>query len=198
MCWQNFGSGGSGEVYKGSDFTIGTSWQRYTVNFTLDSIAGKTIGAGDYLGFALIRLAASNTIDIWGAQVEAGNYAGAFEARPIVQELALCKRYYQRFDANGNAYMAFGVGHGVSADVVRMPIKLECEMRSTPSFSSSAAGTFQKSFGSNALTAVAGAVMNKQSCSVDFTRTGEFSANGAYGITAFAGAAAYLEFSAEL
>jgi hypothetical protein len=79
-----------------------------------------------------------------------------------------------------------------------MPLKLECEMRGTPTFAASAAGTFQKSFGSNALTAVGAAVLNKYVCSIDFTRTGEFTTNGAYVITAFAGAAAYLEFIAEL
>lgn len=186
----------TGAAALSSTATLTTSWAQYTATFTIGSTITEALLQLNFVPSG--TAGADDSVYVTGIQLEVGGYASAFDRRPIGQELMLCKRYYQRFDANGNAYMPFGTGHGISADLLRMPVKLECEMRATPSFGASAAGTFQKSFGSNALTAVAAAVLNKQSCSVDFTRTGEFTANGAYMITAFVAASAYLEFSAEL
>ncbi len=186
----------TGAAFQTNNKTLTTSWVQYTATFTITT--AMTEAMLQFYWTPSGTAGADDSVFITGVQLEVGAYAGAFNRRPVAQELMLCKRYYQRISIDGVAYTPFGIGHGVSADTVRMPYKLEGEMRTTPSFGASAANTFQKSFGSNSLTTVAAAVLNKYSCSIDFTRTSEFTTNGAYMITAFAGAAAYLEFSAEL
>jgi hypothetical protein len=108
---QNFGSGGSGQVFTlFGKVTLSTSWQRFTLTGTVPSIAGKTIGAGSSLQWLAFVSAGSsfnartgslgiqnNTFDFWGVQVERGAAATAFEERPLAVELAMCERYFQRY-----------------------------------------------------------------------------------------------------
>jgi len=108
---QNFGSGGSGDVYvslSAASVAATTSWQRFTLTGTVPSIAGKTIGAGSNLRFGYYAPAATAcTIDIWGVQIEYGSKATPFETASgsIQGELALCQRYYyQRSSLPGGAY----------------------------------------------------------------------------------------------
>jgi len=99
---QNFGSGGSANVDNGTA-TVNinsSSWTRYTYTVTpLASIAGKTIGTSSYLSVLLYSSGgtiASNTVEFWGWQLEAGSTATTFQtATATVQgELAACQRYY--------------------------------------------------------------------------------------------------------
>jgi len=103
--YQNFGSGGSGEVYtSGTSASVTTSWARYSTTISVPSISGKTIGSGNYLSLrVLIPYGATATIDLWGVQVEAGSTATAFQTATgtIQGELAACQRYYYR--AGGDA-----------------------------------------------------------------------------------------------
>ena len=108
---QNFGSGGSGGVQTfGGLVTLSTSWARYSVNVTVPSIAGKTIGTNSYIQAWLFASAGSNltayagslgiqntSIDVWGVQVQQGLTATAFHrSSPTIQgELAACQRYYE-------------------------------------------------------------------------------------------------------
>jgi hypothetical protein len=113
---QNFGSGGSSEVYTaGANHTLTTSWVRYSTTFTVASIAGKTIGtssaliadiwtsAGSSFAPAYSNVGNQNaTIDMWGLQVEQGSTATAFQTATgsIGGELLLCQRYFEVM-ANG-------------------------------------------------------------------------------------------------
>jgi hypothetical protein len=96
---QNFGSGGSSEIYYNlGSATVTTSWARYSFTTTLGSLSGKTIGAGSYLRFFIgAPLNSTFTIDTWGWQVEAGSVATAFQTATgtIQGELAACNRYFQ-------------------------------------------------------------------------------------------------------
>ena len=100
--YQNFGSGGSGEVYvTAQNFSVTTSWTRFTATFSLPSIAGKTIGASSYLALRFLTpLGVTSTIDFWGVQVEAGSVATAFQTSTgtVQGELAACQRYYYKSD----------------------------------------------------------------------------------------------------
>ena len=101
---QRFGSGGSANVdTNGSVQAIASaSWTRYTVSVAIPSISGKTIGTSSYLGLFLYSSAgttASNTVEFWGVQLEAGSVATAFQTATgtLQGELAAAQRYYQQF-----------------------------------------------------------------------------------------------------
>ncbi len=99
---QNFGTGGSpsSPVVAGSAvFAVTTSWQLFTVTVTLASIAGKTLGTAgnDHLLVELVLPnAATFTLDVARPQFEAGSQASSFEPRPLADEIALCRRYYEK------------------------------------------------------------------------------------------------------
>ena len=80
-----------------TNIDITTSWQRYTRTITLD--ASYTAG-NDHL-FILFQVSSqpsSAWLEITGVQVETGDTATPFEHRSFGEELALCQRYYQRFE----------------------------------------------------------------------------------------------------
>jgi hypothetical protein len=112
---QNFGSGGSVEVDTTSPVSVNsTSWNRYSVTVSAPSISGKTIGASNSIHLIFAQsggTVASNTIDFWGIQVEAGPIATQFTTATgtIQGELALCQRYYYRQTATQN-FSSFGYG----------------------------------------------------------------------------------------
>jgi hypothetical protein len=97
---QNFGTSGSGSVdftpVSQQTFVLTSNWQRYTFQYFVPSITGKTIGtAGDFLAlYNYVNANLVETIDFASVQVEAGSVATPFEVRPYATELALCQRYY--------------------------------------------------------------------------------------------------------
>jgi hypothetical protein len=134
---QKFGSGGSGDVnYGGYNYTVTTSWQRFSQTITLSSIAGKTIGTGSSLYIdPIFNLDSSGyDIDIWGLQVEAGSVATAFQtATGTTQgELSACQRYYWR-NTTTSTYGNIGLGYGYSTTQSRILTILPVQMRTTPS-----------------------------------------------------------------
>lgn len=103
---QYFGSGGSSTVYSSAtNVNLTTSWARYSVTFAISSITGKTIGTGQ-VGIEFYIAGANNTTqtyDFWGAQIEVGSTATAFQTSTgtIQGELAACQRYYRKsYDTN--------------------------------------------------------------------------------------------------
>lgn len=105
---QYFGTGGSpsSPVYIGATSqNITTSWARYSTTITLPSISGKTIGTNGNdsltITFQSYTTNATQTIDFWGIQVEAGSTATPFRRNsPNLQaELAACQRYYAQSGA---------------------------------------------------------------------------------------------------
>jgi len=109
---QSFGSGGSGtnNQNEGTIATIGTTWQRFTYTFTPDSISGKTIGDGSFAQVALqVVDSGTNTLDVWGVQLEAGPVATPFKLAgggSKAAELALCHRYFQLLTFQGTRYIS--------------------------------------------------------------------------------------------
>lgn len=112
---QNFGSGGSPSAtvngIGAQKVVLSTSWNRYTLTFSIPSISGKTIGTTANTSFLQLNMwvsagsdfnsrtgslgIQSNTFDFWGVQVELNNVPTNFEQRPIGIELHLCRRYYE-------------------------------------------------------------------------------------------------------
>jgi hypothetical protein len=203
---QNFGTGGSTTVStSGTTITLTTSWARYTQNFTLPSITGKTIGTSSmlqlFLGFAANTV---QTIDIWGVQVEAGSVATAFQtATGTVQgELAACQRYYYRITGPAQSGSNFGIGtYGSAATTgyVGVTVPAPSTLRTYPSsidYSSGLIVSPDEITSSISVTAVAlEGFSNSNNLSLLLTLTGatQYRPYRLYG-----GASSYVGFSAEL
>ena len=103
---QEFGTGGSPSAGVSTDiastnFTLTTSWQRFTVTTTVPSISGKTIGTTTpgFLGLRFwIPVNSTFTLDIWGVQVEESPVVTAFQTATgtLQGELAACQRYFEK------------------------------------------------------------------------------------------------------
>lgn len=118
---QNYGTGGSPTaaeiILSGNDpITLTTSWTKYTITFTTNTLVGKTFGTGvdDYLAleFQLIwgttwgntnvkasvtaeTYVGSGTINIAQVQLCSGDVALPFQPKSYEEELRACQRYYE-------------------------------------------------------------------------------------------------------
>jgi hypothetical protein len=135
--FQNFGSGGSTEIYTGTSYpySLSTSWQRFTTTLTLPSLSGKTVGSGSSLRLEFVLpINVSSTVDIWGVQLELGSSATAFSRSggAIQGELAACQRYYWRIQ-NVGVYTHMGFGAATNTASAGIFIKTPVTMRTSPS-----------------------------------------------------------------
>jgi hypothetical protein len=139
---QNFGSGGSATVtaMAAQNIALTTAWTRFTFTATFPSISGKTIGTGSSvdvrfslpLSSGVIRL---GTYDIAGVQLEYGSKATPFQTASggsPQAELAMCQRYYHRFNLNSGSYSRAGVGTASSTTNAKIFIPFNTTMRTTP------------------------------------------------------------------
>jgi hypothetical protein len=148
---QDFGSGGSPSAIVNQSVgtvTLSTSWTRYSVTFTLPSIAGKTLGTNNNDGVSVRLLLSAGTsvnnnqgigiqnftFDTWGHQWEAGSTATPFRrnANSLQGELAACQRYYYRNSSTATgARLGFGMQSSTTqADIV---LYLPVPLRTPPS-----------------------------------------------------------------
>ena len=142
---QNFGNGGSADVDgTPQTVTLTSSWQRFSLQFTIASTSGKTIGTSSYFQIQIGQHSNTGTtaweLDITGVQLEVGEKATPFEHRSFGDELARCQRYYQKsYDYNTTPGTNTSTGRvftscrhtGTSADycsTVMFPVT----MRATP------------------------------------------------------------------
>ena len=95
------------------------------------------IGAGNYYatsGMAPLFATSGNTWQITGVQMEVGKNATEFEYRSYGEELALCKRYYQRMGDTATNELTLG-GYSVNGSTIYHSIQLPVEMRVVPTLS---------------------------------------------------------------
>ena len=99
---QYFGAGGSEAVVKVVDiFQLSTAWAKYSATFQVPAIAGKMLGANDYLRLAFdLPLNVLQTVDFARVQLEEGPISTPFEYRPAAEEMMLCQRYFEKSFAN--------------------------------------------------------------------------------------------------
>lgn len=133
---QNFGSGGSSQVsVTGASHSVTTSWTRFTATVSIPSISGKTVGTSSYLAYTLAAssLTGSQTIDIWGVQLEAGSTATDFQtATGSVQgELAACQRYYY-LSNTGSTFTQPWLGYFTTSSKFIFNVYFPATMRTTP------------------------------------------------------------------
>jgi hypothetical protein len=200
---QYFGSGGSSRVDQTAvSYSLTTSWARYTANFTVPSVAGKTINAGSYLTLAFrLPVNATGTFDIWGVQVEAGSTATAFKrnASNIQGELAACQRYYVRFSGT-NLYNILGTGMVGTSTAGSVFTSLPVSMRTAPtSLEYSTLGIQDNQQGSVlAVTSLALGGSTNFIANMDFTVASGLTALRPMRLMTNNSSSGYLGFSAEL
>jgi hypothetical protein len=201
---QNFGSGGSSTVgLTGQTINTTASWQRFSLQFAIPSISGKTIGANSYLQATISQnLTNGNTLDIWGWQVEAGSVATPFTTASgsIGGELALCQRYYYRF-AIELSDTPYCISRNFSSSAARGTVFFPITMRNTPTFGSSVASKFSVWTNSDyAGTSIASIGLNKNNASFQVAVSGTpLTANNATAILSSPSVTdSYLEYIAEL
>lgn len=137
---QYFGTGGSPSAtssIQGTAVSLTTSWVRYSQTFSIASIAGKTLGTNGndalVLNFQSGTNNATQTIDLWGVQVELGYVATPFRrnSSSIQGELAACQRYYYRKNADV-AFGDFGSGFYNATTTALVFIQYPVSMRAIP------------------------------------------------------------------
>lgn len=140
---QNFGTGGSPSAQAqgtGQSVTLSTTYTRYSLTFTLPSVVGKTLGtAGNdnteinfwYSSGANNNTRSggvgvqSNTISLWGVQLEIGTAATPLEKLDYGYDLRNCQRFYQ-------VYAPLGLdGYGLAGQAV-LENYLFPQMRANP------------------------------------------------------------------
>ena len=155
---QNYGTGGSpstAEYIVGENVTLSTSWEKYTVTLTTNTLSGKTFGTNnnDYLRFHFLYMWGSSNpfgatgsetyvgsgyVDIAQVQLNAGSEALPFCPRSYGEELALCYRYFQNlnyFNTTSSYRASYGVGQSISSTTVYVHIGYLQPMRTTPTLS---------------------------------------------------------------
>ena len=154
---QEFNNSSVGDQYPYiSTASLTTTWARYSFTFTVASISGKTIGSGFTGNFQIVFNANNNitqTIDLWGVQLEAGSTATNFQTATgnPVSELAACQRYYSTSIPTGFTITNFsGMNQGSSSAVAWCSpgssndaftnIQYPVPMRSAPTFNIYSAG----------------------------------------------------------
>jgi len=151
---RNYGSGGTTLVdTEHTTHTFTTSWQKFTTTFTIPDITGDTFGTGSSLDI-MFKLDTIQTHDVYltNVQLELGSVATDFEHRSYGEELALCQRYYQRWngisgDESPIAVICCKTGGSNSTG----PLLFKGTMRGTPTMSYSQASDFQVLLGSGTL-----------------------------------------------
>ena len=146
--WQNFGSGGSGEVGISSitqTVTLTSTWQRFIVPITIPSMAGKTMGTGSHFYFGIGQGGSTSTnawtLDITGLQLEIGSEVTPFEHdQDYGVTLAKCQRYtYVIGDTSNVIYL--GGGSMYTTTAINISIPLPVQLRASPSLTAVANGT---------------------------------------------------------
>ena len=212
---QRFGTGGSPSsavVTTNANQALTTSWARYSINISVPSISGKTIGtdantSSIEIDFMLSNGAASIglnnvTFSIWGVQLEAGSVATAFQTATgtLGGELALCQRYYWRQTGPGVYARIAGSGIGNTTTQANFVPTFPVTMRTVPT---SVDFSTLLLYDTVNLTAVTSLVISASSSTLNSI---ELIAGVASGLTAFRpymlannnNAAGYLGLSAEL
>lgn len=136
--------------------TLGASVQEIGVRFYW---AGSgTAGANDF-------------VDITGVQLEKGSTATSFDYRPYGTELALCQRYYFRYDGGqGSGTYAFCSGSIYGATTtLRAYLKFPVTMRAGPTLSYTGALVGSGGSNDNNVSAIATQLTGTDSALVDFT-----------------------------
>ena len=117
--------------------SIGTTWQRHTVTFTLGTPSGFTESGSDYLDVALLLpVNTTVTIDVANVQLEEGDTVTDFEFVSYDIQLLRCMRYYEK----GYTYIECPVG-STAAKITGITTRFINAKRSSPTITASDGST---------------------------------------------------------
>jgi hypothetical protein len=140
-------------------------WFGLGVGSSLSGTAGAWASSGLYSATGATSVVGTNgaTFYITGVQLEKGSQATAFEWRPYGTELALCQRYFQRYNYIVDIH---GSGLGASTYTPVNAIVLPVPMRATPTVTTSnfivlAGNTTASAFASGFDAAIVTTYLNK-------------------------------------
>ena len=169
------------------------AWFSLGMGSTYSGTAGAWAGATYFSATGATSVVGTSgaTFYITGVQLEAGTTASPFEYRQYGTELALCQRYYQKF--NGSQYLNESIGVAAATTVIYYN-KPFTSMRAAPTFSSS--GTFNADGTSYSTVTLSMPYASTETARVDGTGSG-FTAGQAYALT-HQSTNSYLQFTAEL
>jgi hypothetical protein len=130
---QNFYSGFTGASTAYTDFTLTSTWQRFTYTATVPTTATQLAVTFFFTptGVAL----ANDYYEVTGVQVEAASSASAYSpnAATFQGELAACQRYFYQF-ASGST-KAIGIGTYNTTSEAYTSVNFPVTMRTTPTLS---------------------------------------------------------------
>lgn len=133
---QYFGVGGSTAVTALNDYSsqYNTTWNEYSLTFTMPNVAGKTIGANNAIWVDFFQQdVTGNVLDITGVKLELGSNATPFSRAggTLAGELAACQRYYYRITP-GAVNPRYGSGQAYSTATGSFYVPFTTEMRIAP------------------------------------------------------------------
>jgi len=137
---QRFGTGGSGNVETVTPLTFTSSWVKYTHTFSVASIAGKTVGAGNNLTLSIRQDADDSGTAAWNlnlanVQLELGSVATDFEHRSYGEELDLCQRYFYQQNSKNISYDLILPAMAIDPDDANTVWQPPTSFRATPTVS---------------------------------------------------------------
>lgn len=149
----------------------------FGVGSTYSGTAGAWAGAEYYGATGATSVVGTNgaTFYITGVQLEVGSTATPFERRQYGQELALCRRYYQKLNAGGVAYTSYGSGYTFSSTGMTISSTLNPVMRTTPSATASGSNRIVTHGGSYTVTSFGGITGGTDTFYMTFQSAGTFS-----------------------
>lgn len=159
------------------------------VKITSTTDLGTDVNTGDYIEFT-------------EAQLELGKVATPFEHRSYGEELALCQRYYERFNYNSTTWERIVTGFipGTTTSDIMQSVFQFSEKRALPTISMSAASTFRQNGGGasdNQATAVNAGTIGKRNFNLNVTGNSRTSGLAGW-ISRENNSQTYLEIDAEL
>ena len=158
---QNYGTGGSPtaqEQILGTPITLTSTWTKYMVTFTTNTLVGKTFGtAGDdslkldfyYMwgttfGNTYVQTSVTaetfvgaGNIDIAQVQLCSGDVALPFQPKSYEEELRACQRYAYVFNSI-ETLSSIGIAFGQSATAARAVINIPTNLRTIPTLTATA------------------------------------------------------------
>jgi hypothetical protein len=120
-------------TYSWAEIPRSDNWSYFTTTFTLGTlVSGARAANTASIGlWAVNGIVSGDYFEFTNYQLEIGSVATPFEQRSYGEELALCQRYYQLFEA--------AAGHASSTTAIEFTYQWNTEMRAAPSAGASAA-----------------------------------------------------------